>query len=103
MRLLLLMAAGLAANAAPANLIRLAWSYPGTATMHDALIAALPAGDLAKGTAFVAEGGSLLLAANALELIRVWRGYEASKTEQKYEMEPEEQAKSLWRMRTFNR
>jgi enterochelin esterase-like enzyme len=37
------------------------------------------------------------------ELIWLWRGYDAAKTEQKYEMEPDEQAKPLWRMRSFNR
>jgi enterochelin esterase-like enzyme len=37
------------------------------------------------------------------ELIWLWRGYDPAKTEQTYEMDPEEQAKPLWRIRSFNR
>jgi enterochelin esterase-like enzyme len=37
------------------------------------------------------------------ELIWLWRGYDPAKTEQKYEMDPEEQSKPLWRIRSFNR
>jgi enterochelin esterase-like enzyme len=37
------------------------------------------------------------------ELIWLWRGYDPSKTEQTYEMDPDEQAKPLWRIRSFNR
>lgn len=37
------------------------------------------------------------------ELIWLWRGYDPAKTEQKFEMDPEEMAKPLWRIRSFNR
>jgi enterochelin esterase-like enzyme len=37
------------------------------------------------------------------ELIWLWRGYDPGKTEQTYEMDSEEQAKPLWRIRSFNR
>jgi enterochelin esterase family protein len=65
MRLVFLIAVSLAANAAPADLIRLAQSHPDAARMHDALVAALPADDLAKGIACVTEGGNLLFATRA--------------------------------------
>jgi enterochelin esterase-like enzyme len=65
MRLLLLAAAGMAAHAAPYDLIVLAQSHPNAAKMHDALVAELPAAELTNGTAFVAEAGSLLVATKA--------------------------------------
>ncbi len=37
------------------------------------------------------------------ELSWLWRGYDPAKTEQTYEMEPEERGKPLWRIRSFNR
>jgi enterochelin esterase family protein len=37
------------------------------------------------------------------ELIWLWRGYDPAKTEQQYEMEADEQAKPLFRIRAFNR
>ena len=37
------------------------------------------------------------------ELVWLWRGYDPAKTEQKYEMDADEQAKPLWRIRSFNR
>ena len=37
------------------------------------------------------------------ELIWLWRGYDPAKTEQKYEMDADEQAKPLFRIRSFNR
>ncbi len=37
------------------------------------------------------------------ELIWLWRDYDPAKTEQTYEMEPEEKAKPLFRIRSFNR
>ena len=37
------------------------------------------------------------------ELRWVWRGYDAAKTEEKFEMEPDEVARPLWRIRGFNR
>ncbi len=65
MRLVLLTAVCLAADAAPADLIRLAQTHPDASKMHESLMAGLPGDDLAKGTAFVTEGGSLLFAPRA--------------------------------------
>jgi len=39
----------------------------------------------------------------AAELIWLWRGYDAARTSQTYEMEAAEQALPLWRIRSFNR
>ena len=38
-----------------------------------------------------------------VELRWVWRGYDAAKTDEKFEMESDEAAKPLWRIRGFNR
>jgi hypothetical protein len=37
------------------------------------------------------------------ELRWVWRGYDAAKTDEKFEMESDEAAKPLWRIRGFSR
>jgi enterochelin esterase-like enzyme len=65
MRFLLLLAVCLPAWAAASDLIRLARSHPDAAKLHDALGAAIPAADLAKGSAVIGEGGDLLFATKA--------------------------------------
>ena len=65
MRFLLLLAMCLPAWAAASDLIRFARSHPDAAKLHDALGAAMPAADLAKGSAVIGEGGDLLFATKA--------------------------------------